>query len=72
MKSTRPRRPYRRGLFFCPSFPGAGPDEVPASLFPRGREDAMRSHGTINEDRRGLAAVLGLLVGIIAGVALFA
>lgn len=32
----------------------------------------MRSHGTINEDRRGLAAVLGLLVGIIAGVALFA
>lgn len=29
----------------------------------------MRHHGTIKEDRRGLAAVAGLLFGILAGVA---
>ncbi|HYE51020.1 MAG TPA: hypothetical protein VEB20_15600 [Azospirillaceae bacterium] len=32
----------------------------------------MRHHGQIREDRRGLAAVAGLLLGILGGVAVLA
>ncbi len=32
----------------------------------------MRHHGTIKEDRRGLAAIAGLLCGIFIGAAMLA